>query len=118
MKICKTKMSVNGVEYPLATTLRVAYVLQGMHNHKSYMEIFQDLGTMPIEEQIGVIYAAYVVACDHEPMSKEEFKNLCLDNLTLTEIMGLIKSIIEGITGKKVEEANPTQDSENSQKKN
>lgn len=32
-------IKLNGTEYPLATTLRVAYKIQGQHNHKAYSKI-------------------------------------------------------------------------------
>ena len=53
---------INGVEYPLATTLRVAYLVQGQHNHKPYAEVFKDIGDMTIEDQIGIIYCAFKCA--------------------------------------------------------
>ena len=93
-------LTIDGTDYKLATTLRVAYVLQGMNNHKPYLEIFQNVDKMPLEGQVNVLYAAYTVACEGAPMTKEAFLNLCLDNLDLGEIMNNIKSIIEGITGK------------------
>ena len=33
--------TINGTEYSLGTTLRVAYKVQGQHNHKPYTEVFQ-----------------------------------------------------------------------------
>ena len=32
-------ITLNGIEYTLASNLRVAYELQGQHNHKSYTQI-------------------------------------------------------------------------------
>lgn len=89
-------------EYPLATTLRVAYVLQGMNGHKPYLDIFKEIGTLTLEKQVEFLYAAYSVAATTEIMSKEEFLNECLDNLTLAEIMKYISKIVEGITGKEI----------------
>lgn len=108
-------------EYTLATTLRVAYVLQGMNNHKSYLDIFQSIGEMAIEEQINVIYAAYMVGnttTDNNLITKDHFKNICLDNLDLTEMMDIIKTIIEGITGKKIQESTENSIEESSEEKN
>lgn len=90
-------------EYILATTLRVAYILQGMNNHKSYLDIFKEIDKLTLEKQIEFMYAAYTVATP-EPISKEEFLNVCLDNLNLSDIMKCIKDIISGITGKNIDE--------------
>ena len=98
-----TTIVINNTEYSLATTLRVAYVLQGMNNHKPYLDIFQEIDKMTIEKQIEFLYAAYTVASTGETMSKSDFLNLCLDNLDLSEIMKGIKSIIKGITGKDID---------------
>lgn len=90
-------------EYILATTLRVAYILQGMNNHKSYLDIFKEIDKLTLEKQIEFMYAAYTVATP-ESISKEEFLNVCLDNLNLSDIMKCIKDIISGITGKNIDE--------------
>lgn len=99
-----TTLTINNVDYTLATTLRVAYVLQGYNNHKPYLDIFQEIDKMPLEKQIEFLYAAYTVANGDQNMSKGDFLNECLDNLNLGEIMDAIKMIIEGITGKKIED--------------
>lgn len=111
-------LTIDGTDYKLATTLRVAYVLQGMNNHKPYLEIFQNVDKLPLEGQINFLYAAYTVACEDTPMTKEAFLNLCLDNLDLGAIMDNIKSIIEGITGKKLIDAQKEAVSEDSTEKN
>lgn len=90
-------------EYTLATTLRVAYILQGMNNHKSYLDIFKEIDKLPLEKQIEFMYAAYTVATP-EAISKDEFLNICLDNLNLSDVMKYIKDIISGITGKNIDE--------------
>lgn len=99
--------------YTLATTLRVAYILQGMNGHKSYLDIFKEIDKMTLEKQIEFLYAAYTVGTNKELMSKDEFLNMCLDNLDLSDVMNYIKQIISGITGKdfaKVAQEQPTQD--------
>ena len=101
MKIIE--LTIGTDTYPMATTLRVAYVLQGMNNHKPYLDIFQEIDKMTIEKQIEFLYAAYTVASTGETMSKSDFLNLCLDNLDLSEIMEGIKNIIKGITGKDID---------------
>ena len=51
-------LSINymGTDFPLATTLRVAYNVQGQHNHKPYTEVFKDIGDMTVEDQLGIIW--------------------------------------------------------------
>lgn len=101
-------------EYTLATTLRVAYVLQGMNNHKPYLDIFKEIDKLTLEKQVEFLYAAYTVAASTEVMSKEEFLNECLDNLNLSEIMNCIMQIIAGITGKEISEASEVADNNDS----
>lgn len=111
-------LTINGIDYKFATTLRVAYVLQGMNNHKPYLEIFQNIDKSPLEGQINILYAAYTVACEDVPMKKEEFLNLCMDNLDLGILMDSIKNIIEGITGKELADAHKEVVKEDSTEKN
>lgn len=92
---------INGRTYPMATTLRVAYVVQGMHNHKPYSEVFQSLDKMPLEDQIGILYAAFSCANPQEKsvITDAAFLNYYLDNFTLKEVMGQLKQVIDGIMG-------------------
>lgn len=90
--------------FKLATTLRVAYVLQNMNNHKPYLDIFQDLDKMTLEKQIEFLYAAYTIGEPEGSLSKEQFLNLCLDYLDVNEVMQHISKIIEGVTGKKLDD--------------
>ena len=57
-------LSINymGTDFPLATTLRVAYNVQGQHNHKPYTEVFKDIGDMTVEDQLGIIYCSFKCA--------------------------------------------------------
>lgn len=114
------ELTIGESTYKLATNLRVAYVLQGMHNHKPYLEIFQGVDKLPLEGQIGFLYAAYKVACTGDVMSRDEFLNLCLDNLDLSIIMDTIKQIIEGVTGKKLleEATSVSEEDSNAESKN
>ena len=93
-------------EYALATTLRVAYKIQGQHNHESYLDVFNKLGEMPIEQQIGIIYASFAVANPSEAtfITQQSFLDYCLDNYDLSYVMETIQGIIEGIVGKKITE--------------
>ena len=98
-------LTVGSKKYELSTSLRVAYVLQGMNNHKPYLEIFQNLDKMAIEQQIKFLYAAYSVAAkDAVVVDEDVFINECLDNLTLQEVLGAVQQLISGITGKSIDE--------------
>lgn len=96
-------------EYELATTLRVAYNIQGQHNHRSYIEIFEDIDKMTLEQQIGIVYASFQAANpDSSKLIKQsDFLNEFLDNYNLTELMKYVKDIIAGIMGKDLEDDNP-----------
>ena len=99
---------INGVEYPLATTLRVAYLVQGQHNHKPYAEVFKDIGDMTIEDQIGIIYCAFKCANADSTVviSKQSFIDYYLDNFTLKEVLNQLQEIVKGIMGEDlIEEA-------------
>lgn len=93
--------TINGVEYPLATTLRVAYLVQGQHNHKPYAEVFKDIGDMTIEDQIGIIYCAFKCANADSTVviSKQSFIDYYLDNFTLKEVISQLQEIVKGIMG-------------------
>ena len=91
--------TLNGVEYPLATTLRVAYKVQGEHNRKAYSKVFADIGDMCIEDQIGILFCAFQVGNPDVPMLKQAFINYYLDNMNLKQIMDQLKAVIQEITG-------------------
>ena len=93
-----------GQEFPLSTTLRVAYEVQNQHNHKPYAQIFETLGDMTLEDQISVLWAAfkcankdYVVS---ESLKFKDFLEEYLDTYNLSDLMMTLKNIIKGITGK------------------
>lgn len=111
-----TTITIGTDTFTLSTSLRVAYVLQGMNNHRSYLEIFQEIDKMPLEKQIEFLYAAYSVAAPADAIDKATFLNLCLDNLNLADILTKIKEIISGITGRDLSDATLTEDAV--QKKN
>lgn len=91
--------TINGVEYPLATTLRVAYKVQGQHNHKPYSKVFADIGDMCIEDQIGILFCAFQVGNPDNIMTKQIFTDYYLDNMNLKQIMDQLKAVIQEITG-------------------
>lgn len=92
----------NEKEYNLATTLRVAYAVQGQHNHKPYTEVFQQIGNMTLEDQIAILYAAFACANKEEAkfITRQNFLDYYLDNYTLSDVMSQLQAVIEGITGK------------------
>ena len=104
--------TINGTEYPLATTLRVAYKVQGQHNHAPYTQVFEKLGEMTLEDQIGILYAAFEVANPEQAkfITKKAFLDEYLDNYNLTEVMDQLKAVVEGIMGKKLD--TPSEDVE------
>ena len=96
-------------EYPLATTLRVAYRIQGQHNHKPYAEVFKSVGDMTLEDQIGIIFASFICGSrfdlEAQKVTRNDFLEEFLDNYTLTEMMGMLQEIIKGIVGEGAEES-------------
>lgn len=102
------KIMINGEVYPLATTLRVAYKVQGQNNHKPYTEVFQGIAEMPVEKQVGIIYASLTSNKGSIPMmTEQEFCEYCLDNMNIKELMGLLQEIIKGIMGTEDDESAP-----------
>lgn len=97
--------NINGVEYALATTLRVAYTVQGQHNHKPYNKVFSEISEMCIEDQIGILFCAFQVANPDGSMSKQTFTDYYLDNMTLKQTMFQLKQVIQSITGFSDQEA-------------
>lgn len=91
--------TINGVDYELATTLRVAYKVQGQHNHKPYSKVFSDIGDMCIEDQIGILFCAFQVSNPNSIFTKQFFIDYYLDNMNLKQIMDQLKAVIQEITG-------------------
>lgn len=92
-------ININGTDYPLATTLRVAYKVQGQHNHKAYSKVFSEIGDMTLEDQIGILFAAFQVANPEVNMNQQQFLNYYLDNYNLKVLMEQVKEVIQGIMG-------------------
>lgn len=95
--------TINGVEYNLATSLRVAYAVQGQHNHAPYSKIFSELGDMCIEDQIGILYEAFKIANPDVPMNKATFLSYYLDNFKLKEVIKQAGAVIKEIVGEEDE---------------
>ena len=90
---------MNGVDYTLATTLRVAYKVQGQHNHKPYSKVFAEIGEMALEDQIGILFAAFQVANPEVTMTQQQFLDYYLDHYNLKFMMAQVKAVIQGIMG-------------------
>lgn len=92
---------IDGQEYELSTKLRVAYMVQGQHNHKPYADVFKDIGDMVVEDQIGIIYCAFSVANPEAAFkyTRKVFQDYYLDNFNLKDLLNQLQSIIQGIMG-------------------
>lgn len=102
MKVC-----INGVDYALATTLRVAYKVQGQHNHKAYSKVFAEIGDMTLQEQIGILYAAFQVANPEVAITQQQFLDYYLDNFNLKLIMDQVRAVVQGIMGVDMDDSEP-----------
>ena len=107
-------VKINEVEYPLATTLRVAYKVQGQHNHKPYTEVFKSIGDMHLEDQIGILYAAFECANPTEvfKIKRQDFLESYLDTYNLKVMMDHIQEVIKGIMGEDFFEEAETQNAD------
>lgn len=96
---------INGAEYPLSTTLRVAYKVQGQHNHKPYTEVFKSMGDMTLEQQINILYASFQCANPEQAqfIKAQNFLDYYLDNYNLKVVMDQLQAVIEGIMGTELE---------------
>lgn len=111
-------LSINlfGQEYALSNKLRVAYRVQGQHDHKPYTEVFSGVGDMPIEDQIGIIYESFWCANPEvrDKITRQQFLEEYLDRYDVKTLMEQLREIIQGIMGVKdddlavaASEANP-----------
>ena len=111
-------LSINlfGQEYALSNKLRVAYRVQGQHDHKPYTEVFSGVGDMPIEDQIGIVYESFWCANPEarDKISRQQFLEEYLDKYDVKALMEQLREIIQGIMGVKdadlavaASEANP-----------
>lgn len=101
-------IKINGNEYTLACNLRVAYELQGQHNHKPYSQILASVGDMTLEQQIDILYLAFKVGNPEmaKTFTREMFRIYILDaeEFNTTVLMELITDVIAGILGKDLRE--------------
>ena len=108
---------LDGKTYELATTLRVAYRVQGQNNHKPYSEVFANIGDMPLEDQVGILYEAFWCAnpTARTQYTRQQFLEEYLDRYNVKQMMLQLKAVIQGIMGIKddeVENANPQPEQE------
>ena len=96
-------LSINlfGQEYALSNKLRVAYRVQGQHDHKPYTEVFSGVGDMPIEDQIGIVYESFWCANPEarDKISRQQFLEEYLDKYDVKALMQQLREIIQGIMG-------------------
>lgn len=106
---------INGTEYDLSTTLRVAYKVQGQHNHKSYTEVFKGLGDMTLEQQINILYASFQCANPEaaKDITSQKFLDYYLDNYNLKIVMDQLQAVVQGIMGTEDEEGSDASTQEN-----
>lgn len=107
---------INGTEYDLSTTLRVAYKVQGQHNHKPYTEVFKALGDMTLEQQINILYASFQCANPEaaKEITSQKFLDYYLDNYNLKLVMDQMQAVVQGIMGTESEEKGDVSTQENS----
>ena len=99
-------VEIRGTQYELATTLRVAYKVQGQHSHKAYSKVVSEIGDMPLEEQIGILFVAFQIANPEVKMTQQEFLNYYLDNFKMKEVLDQLKDVVQEIMG--VDDEQPT----------
>ena len=90
------QITLKGEKYDLATSLRVAYKIQGQHNHKPYGDVFKEIATMVIEQQIALLFVAFNIS-NPSVMTANEFLEAVLDEHGIATIMELISLMVEGI---------------------
>lgn len=95
----KPEIIINGTAYPLATTLRVAYKIQSMNEHKSYADVFKDLASLSVEKQIDIVFASFICANKDTTFKPETFREYCFDNFNVGDLMNLLGDIVNGIIG-------------------
>ena len=101
-------VNIDGIDYALDTTLRVAYKVQGMNDHKPYSKVFEELGDMLLEKQIEILYIAFQVANPEaaRTYSQIQFLNYYLEHFNLKEVMAQLKAVIQGVLGESDEAGN------------
>lgn len=93
--------TIQGMEYPLDTTLRVAYRVQGANGHKPYSKVFEELGDMVLEKQIEILYISFSIANPDiaKTLTQNQFFQYYLEHFNLKEVMEQLKGVIHGVLG-------------------
>lgn len=86
-----------GQEYEVSTTLRVAFIIQSKFNHKPYMQIFQDIQNMKLEEQVRMLFVAFDLK-NPNVATEKQFLDEVLDNWNLNMITRKVAELVEAIT--------------------
>lgn len=109
-------INYNGKEYPMNTTMRLAYKLQGENGHTPYLDVISNIGDKPVEEQVAVLYTSFVLANPDEAkfISKKDFLDYYLDNVTIMDMMTQIKEVISLMMGKNIDELTEGKDKDKS----
>ena len=94
-------VNINGIEYPLDTTLRVAYRIQGANDHKPYSKVFSEIGDMLLEKQIEILYLAFQIANPEaaKTFNQQQFLAYYLEHFTLKEVMAQLEGVVKAILG-------------------
>lgn len=103
------KVTMNGIEYEYATTLRVAYSVQGRFNHKPYTKVFEGIGDMMLEEQLRILYTAFKLQNPAVSMTEQEFVGYYLDHFNVKVVMSQLKTLIQEVMGTTDEEIEAAQ---------
>lgn len=85
-----------GHKYEMAETLRVAFKIQELNKHKPYTQVFKEMGDMPIEQQIKILYAAFDLA-NPGVASELEFRDYCLDNLGMEQFTQALEDLVDSL---------------------
>ncbi len=88
---------INGQEYPMKTSLRVAYQLQSEFGHKPYMQILQEVDKMKLEQQIKLLYISFNLA-NPNVMTFNQFLDYFLDEGAFVQVTKKMAELIEAIT--------------------
>lgn len=88
---------INGQEYSMKTSLRVAYQMQAEFGHKPYMQILQEVDKMKLEQQIKLLYISFNLA-NPNTMTFNQFLDYFLDEGAFVQVTKKMAELIEAIT--------------------
>lgn len=93
------KMTVKGIEVNLATTLRVAYNIQSKFGHKPYTQIFAGMHDLDINDQVKMLFEAYMVGNpkNEANLTELDFRNEILDGVGGVELTFLLTELVNGV---------------------